>query len=362
MVTYTIALFIIALTQCSPRPLSTAWTHPGTCIPNQTSAATMGAINALIDLTILLLPIRMVCTLQMSRKQKYLICSVFALGLIAVAVSIARAVYIATQGFKSGAFAFVIWSTTEPAVGLICACLPVMRPLYTTGLRKFSSSWAFSWTRSWTRSRKSSLFPSSGYSKDLSNATTAVDKSIDKTQVGEPETSWYSHHPAKSSRGSSKHDTSNLSLSISKPLPPIYPERRSSRSLPHYASSPRSEQEEWTSMPPSYPNSPDSVGRQHHIGNYSHAMASQGMRMEELRPAVQKEGGGWGLRSPPLDREQSWEGTKKGGRKRSASKGGRRPSLGTSLSSARNPSVGGHGHSAGGLCTRCKGDMGEDLW
>ena len=48
------------------------------------------------------------------------------------AVSIARAAALASPDlFTKGMIRFAIWSTVEPAVALICACLPVMRPLFT---------------------------------------------------------------------------------------------------------------------------------------------------------------------------------------------------------------------------------------
>ena len=37
------------------------------------------------------------------------------------------------------ALKFIIWSTTEPTVALICACLPPMRKLFTTRIAKVSS-------------------------------------------------------------------------------------------------------------------------------------------------------------------------------------------------------------------------------
>ena len=47
--------------------------------------ALMGFLNAVIDLLILLLPIRMVWTLQMSPKRKVAVSAIFGLGLVYVA-------------------------------------------------------------------------------------------------------------------------------------------------------------------------------------------------------------------------------------------------------------------------------------
>ncbi|MCJ1453226.1 hypothetical protein MMC28_003572 [Mycoblastus sanguinarius] len=112
--------------------------HPS----NVTGPATarMGFLNALIDFLILLLPIYPVWTLQMSSKRKMAVTGLFGLGIIAVAVSIARAVILLSPNFLStGLPAFTIWSTTEPAVGLMCACLPCLRPLFTKTYAKISA-------------------------------------------------------------------------------------------------------------------------------------------------------------------------------------------------------------------------------
>ena len=38
---------------------------------------------------------------------------------------------------KAGGLTFVIWSTVEPGVAIICSCLPVLRPLYSKGIARF---------------------------------------------------------------------------------------------------------------------------------------------------------------------------------------------------------------------------------
>lgn len=47
---------------------------------------------------------------------------------------------------RAGALNFIIWSTTEPAVALICACLPITRSLLASYINKISSSFN---NRSW---------------------------------------------------------------------------------------------------------------------------------------------------------------------------------------------------------------------
>ena len=79
-------LLTVNLAQCAPHSPSELWNNRTLCGGfNKTSAVAMGFINAAIDLAILILPIRMTWRLQMPKKQKLAISSVFGLGLAYVA-------------------------------------------------------------------------------------------------------------------------------------------------------------------------------------------------------------------------------------------------------------------------------------
>ena len=77
---YLIILIVLQTTAC--RPISDIWNHLGTCLPDLNQMAAIGFVNAAIDLSVLVLPIRMVWKLQLSRYNKIAISSVFALGLL----------------------------------------------------------------------------------------------------------------------------------------------------------------------------------------------------------------------------------------------------------------------------------------
>ncbi|KAL6719812.1 hypothetical protein ACLMJK_001733 [Lecanora helva] len=133
IVSFCIVLMSTLAFECAPKPLATLWNSPSSCNPNHDDGVIIGFINALIDLLILILPVRMVWTLQMPVKRRLAVCGIFALGLTGVAVSTARAVAILKgnvgNGTPAGAVSFAIWSTTEAAVALLCACLPLLRPI-----------------------------------------------------------------------------------------------------------------------------------------------------------------------------------------------------------------------------------------
>lgn len=117
-----LVLLILGVTGCSPHPLSRAEIQKGSCKRDSSSAAVMGFMNAASDFSIFVLPIRICWSLRLSQKQRFGIIAVFGLCLMyvscftehscstrsfndyisTVAVSIARAIAIATGGISLG--------------------------------------------------------------------------------------------------------------------------------------------------------------------------------------------------------------------------------------------------------------------
>lgn len=81
---YGATLFAIFIVQCSPDPINTLWLDPEKCHRSSLTELTgppLGSfLNAFLDGCILVLPIRMVCMLQMTTKRKTMVCALFALG------------------------------------------------------------------------------------------------------------------------------------------------------------------------------------------------------------------------------------------------------------------------------------------
>ena len=83
VITYFAALLAGLIHQCGPVPVSTLWRSPAICAHTRgptSGPAIMGFLNAILDTLILVLPIRMVWSLQMSFKQKFGVSAIFALG------------------------------------------------------------------------------------------------------------------------------------------------------------------------------------------------------------------------------------------------------------------------------------------
>ncbi|KAL8933957.1 MAG: hypothetical protein Q9216_006136 [Gyalolechia sp. 2 TL-2023] len=146
---YCTALLAVSLAQCSPYSVDNLWLDPMKCRqgPRDTEAgakapAIGGFVNALIDICVFLLPVRMVFGLKLTRKRKILVCALFGLGLLGVAVSIARAIALLDIDANPAniSIANFCWSTAEAAVALICACLPMQRPLFSHVYERYISS------------------------------------------------------------------------------------------------------------------------------------------------------------------------------------------------------------------------------
>ncbi|KAF2652387.1 hypothetical protein K491DRAFT_663842 [Lophiostoma macrostomum CBS 122681] len=137
---YTIATVAACIFVCTPIPKF--WMGgEGKCIDTFASWFANAAINIVTDLMIIILPMPVVRSLKLARKQKYLLMGVFAFGTIVCIISIVRlhSLLIITtsedQSFDNAPVAQ--FSVVEMGVALICACLPTLRPLlskYISGL------------------------------------------------------------------------------------------------------------------------------------------------------------------------------------------------------------------------------------
>ncbi|KAK7958659.1 hypothetical protein PG988_013507 [Apiospora saccharicola] len=124
IVAYTIAFFFATLFQC--QPISFFWkqldsTVPGKCNDIHMQAWIAAGINILLDIVVIVLPIRSLCNLQASLPKKITAISMFSLGAATYGNHITNAATTG-DGRKAGS-----WSLIELYVAIICTCLPVIR-------------------------------------------------------------------------------------------------------------------------------------------------------------------------------------------------------------------------------------------
>ncbi|KAL8751708.1 MAG: hypothetical protein Q9199_006234 [Rusavskia elegans] len=108
---YSIAEFLILLFQC--RPMEAAWNmaiQPEYCVNLPLAGFIIGIVNVATDIVTLMLPIRIVWSLQLERRWKIQIAGIFLSGRDLVDVS--------------------TWAFVENAIGIVSACLPVLKPIY----------------------------------------------------------------------------------------------------------------------------------------------------------------------------------------------------------------------------------------
>ncbi|KAF2475277.1 uncharacterized protein BDR25DRAFT_382215 [Lindgomyces ingoldianus] len=89
--------------------------------------------NILTDVIMLVLPLPVVWSLHVSRKDKLALTLIFLTGGIGLVTSIIRfAIFFDVSALKDGTFVsaeLATWSLVEPGIYLLAACLPTLRPL-----------------------------------------------------------------------------------------------------------------------------------------------------------------------------------------------------------------------------------------
>ncbi|KAF7179935.1 hypothetical protein CNMCM7691_008987 [Aspergillus felis] len=133
---YLIVFILISVFQC--RPIKGAWLRwdgEGHYSCNNINAQgwSAAAINMILDLTVMALPLRELYRLNLSLRKKLFVMSMFSLGIFVTLVSIIRLNslihFAATDNVTWDYVEIGYWSTIEVHVGIICACLPAMRAL-----------------------------------------------------------------------------------------------------------------------------------------------------------------------------------------------------------------------------------------
>ncbi|KXX75890.1 L-fucose-proton symporter [Madurella mycetomatis] len=136
--------------QC--KPISAAWdinVAPIQCIPLLTEFICSAPVNVTTDLAILALPIPVLTSMRLPPKQKTILVMTFALGIFVTIVDVVRIYYLQqaieytpvgassdrmamfgqSSEFAWNASLSLMWSAVEVNVGIICSCIPTLKPL-----------------------------------------------------------------------------------------------------------------------------------------------------------------------------------------------------------------------------------------
>ncbi|KAJ5667441.1 hypothetical protein N7507_003305 [Penicillium longicatenatum] len=144
--TYPIYLWTCMGCLCTPRKyfwLQFGGTLTGTCLDVAKFFIGAGILNMLNDFILLIIPFPRIAKLQMSIKKKVAIGGIMAVGFFACIASIVRIwilwKYTVATDVTWAMGPLFIWSTIEPGVAIITACLPHLAPLFKLATRKMTS-------------------------------------------------------------------------------------------------------------------------------------------------------------------------------------------------------------------------------
>ncbi|KAL2860786.1 uncharacterized protein BJX67DRAFT_326749 [Aspergillus lucknowensis] len=135
-----VACVIASIAGC--RPVEYFWTRfeapreaapaGGSCFNEVAFFRWNGIANMLLDILMLVLPLPMVWRMKMSRRRRMLLTGVFLMGGFVCVVSLLRIVSFNVSDRGDPTYTQVpssTWSSVEQGIGIVCACLPTLRPL-----------------------------------------------------------------------------------------------------------------------------------------------------------------------------------------------------------------------------------------
>ncbi|KAJ5520418.1 hypothetical protein N7463_000871 [Penicillium fimorum] len=133
VVAYFITCSVTSIVGCSP--VSKAWNTggPGHCIDEVAFFRWNGVGNMFLDFLVLCLPIPMAWQVKTTTRQKCILTLIFLLGGFVCIISILRIVSFELAVISDPTYTSIspaTWSSAEQSVGIICACLPTLRPLF----------------------------------------------------------------------------------------------------------------------------------------------------------------------------------------------------------------------------------------
>ncbi|KAF1849826.1 MFS monosaccharide transporter-like protein [Cucurbitaria berberidis CBS 394.84] len=157
-----LALTILNILQC--RPVNAAWAShvpsSASCTNIVTIYLSSAPLNIITDLAIFFLPMPILTSMRLPKKQKIILVITFGFGIFVAAVDVVRIAYLqdaqretlntaasqksvtGNEQRNTGDFAWYaslsyMWSAVEINMGIMCGCVPALKPL----VRRFLPSW-----------------------------------------------------------------------------------------------------------------------------------------------------------------------------------------------------------------------------
>ncbi|CRG89974.1 hypothetical protein PISL3812_07014 [Talaromyces islandicus] len=134
LVGWWVAVFFLLLFACWPVQKRWDSSIPGHCLSRNPGAIANSVATIVGNVMVLVLPIPQIWKLQLRRMEKVLLTMIFGLGICIICTSVVRLVVFVRNeetptDLWSSMVAVVGWSDVEMSTGIICACLPALRPI-----------------------------------------------------------------------------------------------------------------------------------------------------------------------------------------------------------------------------------------
>ncbi|KAI1365260.1 hypothetical protein F5Y08DRAFT_338818 [Xylaria arbuscula] len=131
-VVWFIVALIVGFLTCIP--LDKFWNpiKPGKCLNFNLFYLIIGVFETVIDIAILILPVRAIFNIQLPLKTKLVVSSIFLLGGVAVITNVVRLYKVYQPGQQSASYTDgILWTHIHGLIAVFCANIPVYRPLMT---------------------------------------------------------------------------------------------------------------------------------------------------------------------------------------------------------------------------------------
>jgi fucose permease len=142
-----VVLFFLIAFQCNPVSSTYASNPQAKCLNIVTLYLCSAPVNIVANLAILVLPIPVLTGMHLPQRQKTVLVFTFSLGIFVTVIDVVRIYYLQQAAdnqqniadgaglgtgidFSWNASPALMWSAVEVNVGIVCACIPTLKPLF----------------------------------------------------------------------------------------------------------------------------------------------------------------------------------------------------------------------------------------
>jgi hypothetical protein len=127
------------------RPIKAVWAWPplenANCIRRGEVTFSGGIVKIMIDVLLIALPYPLISRLKLTGRERFAVSFLLSLGILVTIFGSLRSfytwrIYFRTDDFSWYAYWAYFWSAMEHYIGIICACMPPLRPLSNAAIQR----------------------------------------------------------------------------------------------------------------------------------------------------------------------------------------------------------------------------------